>query len=121
MLLYLLPDQPVYQIPFPWIVLTVLGQLIGIVIIVVGIVQTDLWHFAGIRQLIEPESDVPAQMITTGLYQWVRHPLYTGGILLIWFMPVMTVNLLTLFIILTLYLIVGAKLEEQRLISGVWQ
>ena len=38
-LLYLLPDQVLYQIPFPWILLTVLGQLVGVVIIVVGILQ----------------------------------------------------------------------------------
>ena len=116
-LLYFLPDQPVYQISFPWILFTALGQLIGIVVIVVGILQTDLWHFIGLRQILESENDAPSLMVTTGFYQWVRHPLYTGGLLLIWFTPTMTVNLLTLFIILTIYLILGAKLEESRLIQ----
>ena len=51
-----------------------------------------------------------------GPYRWVRHPLYTGGLLLIWLTPVLTLNLLTLFVMLTIYLIVGARLEEQRLI-----
>lgn len=115
-LLYILPDQPIYQISFPWIILTALGQLAGGIIIVVGILQTDLWHFVGLRQIGEPESNKPPAMITTGLYRWVRHPLYTGGLLLIWLTPVMTVNLLTLFFVLTIYLILGAKLEEKRLI-----
>ncbi len=114
-LLYILPDQPLYQISLPWILLTALGQLAGILIIIVGILQTDPWHFIGLRQLLEPEKASPSVMITTGLYRRVRHPLYTGGLLLIWLAPVMTVNLLTLFVILTIYLIVGAKLEEQRL------
>ncbi len=115
-LLYILPDQPIYQIPLPWILLTALGQLAGIVIIIVGILQTGLWHFVGLRQIIEPENDAPKSMITTGLYGWVRNPLYTGGLLLIWLMPAMTVNLLTLLLILTIYLLLGAKLEERRFI-----
>jgi protein-S-isoprenylcysteine O-methyltransferase Ste14 len=115
-LLYLLPDQLLYQIPFPWLVLTILGQLAGILVIVVGILQTDPWHFVGLRQLAEPGKIVPLEMVTNGLYRWVRHPLYTGGLLLIWLTPVMTLNLLTIFVILTIYLIVGARLEEKRLI-----
>ena len=99
-----------------WILLTTLGQLVGIVIIIVGILQTGLWHFVGLRQIVEPENDAPQSMIATGLYGWVRHPLYTGGLLLMWLMPAMTVNLLTLFLIFTVYLILGARLEERRFI-----
>ncbi len=116
-LLLTLPDQTIYQIPFPWVLLTSVGQLAGILIIIVGILQTDLWHFIGLRQIIDPKSSASTEMVTTGLYRWVRHPLYMGGLLLIWLTPVMTVNLLTIFIQLTVYLIVGAKLEEQRLIQ----
>ena len=115
-MLYLLPDQPLYQISFPWILLSALGLLTGVLIIIVGILQTDLWHFVGLRQIIKPENDAPSMMITGGLYSWVRHPLYTGGLLLIWLVPTMTLNLLTLIIMLTIYLIVGAKLEEMRLL-----
>ncbi|MFC1997142.1 methyltransferase family protein [Chloroflexota bacterium] len=115
-LLYLLPDRLIYQIPYPWIILTALGQLVGAIIIVVGILQTGLWSFIGMRQIIEPGNGASTVMSTNGFYRWVRHPLYTGGLLLIWLMPKMTVNILTIFIILTLYLIVGAKLEEKRLV-----
>jgi protein-S-isoprenylcysteine O-methyltransferase Ste14 len=115
-LFYLLPDQHLYQIPFPWSIFTTLGQLSGIFIIVIGILQTDPWHFVGLRQIFQPEKAQPSEMITTGLYSWVRHPLYTGGLLLIWSSPIMTVNLLTIFILLTIYLVVGARLEEKRLL-----
>lgn len=115
-LLYLLPDQQLYQMPRPWVFVTSLGQLAGISIIVVGILQTDPWHFIGLRQLTAAENAPPAVMQTDGLYNWVRHPLYTGGLLLIWLMPAMTLNLLTFFIVLTIYLVVGARLEEKRLI-----
>lgn len=116
-LLYLLPDQPLYQIPFPWILLTTLGQLTGVMIIVVGILQTDVWHFIGLRQIIRSDHNQKPVMIYRGLYSWVRHPLYTGGLLLIWLVPTMTLNLLTVFILLTIYLVIGAKLEEKRLLE----
>ena len=115
-LLYILPDHHLYQIPLPWVWLAALGQFAGILVIVIGILQTDPWHFVGLRQVVAPGGSEPATMTTTGLYSWVRHPLYTGGLLLIWLMPVMTLNLLTIFILLTIYLIVGARLEEHRLI-----
>lgn len=115
-LLFVLPDQTLYQIPSPWMLIATLGQLAGILIIVVGILQTDPWHFVGLRQIVASEETAPSVMITSGLYRWVRHPLYSGGLLLIWLMPVMTFNLLVIFVILTIYLIVGAKLEEKRLI-----
>jgi protein-S-isoprenylcysteine O-methyltransferase Ste14 len=116
-LLYLLPDQRFYLIPFPWILLSFLGQLVGILIILVGIQQTGLWSFVGLHQIIEPEEDASTVMVTHGLYRWVRHPLYTGGLLLMWFTPVMTINLLILFSLLSIYLIVGARLEEKRLVT----
>ena len=114
-LLAWLPDQALYRIPFPWVLLTISGQLAGALIIVVGILQTDPWHFVGLRQLMDPQAGADSPLVLTGLYRWVRHPLYTGGLLLIWLMPVMTVNLLTVFLWLTVYLVVGAKLEEHRL------
>lgn len=46
----------------------------------------------------------------------MRHPIYTGTLLLMWAFPLMTVNILTLYLVLTLYLFVGAKLEERRLL-----
>jgi protein-S-isoprenylcysteine O-methyltransferase Ste14 len=116
-LLYLLPDQRLYLIPFPWILLSFLGQLVGILIILVGIQQTGLWSFFGVHQIIEPEEDASTVMVTHGLYRWVRHPLYTGGLLLMWLMPIMTINLLILFWLLSIYLIVGARLEEKRLVT----
>ena len=115
-MLYFLPDMPLYQLPFPWILLSTLRQLTGVIIIIIGILQTGLWSFVGLRQIIESRNASSEMMITSGLYRWVRHPMYTGGLLLIWLMPMMTINLLTIFMILTLYLIVGAKLEEKRLL-----
>jgi protein-S-isoprenylcysteine O-methyltransferase Ste14 len=77
--------------------------------------QTGLWHFVGLRQVVDPQVEADSPLVTTGLYRRMRHPLYTGGLLLIWLAPLMTVNLLIVFMWLTVYLVVGAKLEERRL------
>ncbi len=116
-LMAVLPDQRLYSIPFPWVIITSLGQLAGVIIIVLGIWQADAWSFLGMRQILENQQ--PAQtseLIITGLYRWMRHPLYTGGLLFIWLTPLMTANTLTLVIVLSIYLVVGAKFEERRLL-----
>ncbi len=63
----------------------------------------------------------PGTLIVTGLYRWVRHPLYTAGLLLIWLTPVMTTSILALNLSLTLYIIVGSRLEERRLLAEFGQ
>jgi protein-S-isoprenylcysteine O-methyltransferase Ste14 len=121
-LLAILPDRTLYITPSPWILLTSIGQLVGIVIIVFGIWQADAWSFIGLRQIVShPQPDEQPELTTDGLYLYMRHPLYTGGIILIWLTPLMTVNTLTLNIIVTLYLIIGARFEESRLLHEFGQ
>ena len=118
-LLAILPDRTLYTIPMPWVTLTTAGQFAGVAIIIIGVLQTGALSFLGIRQVFSSQSQPEGgSLVTNGLYRWVRHPLYTGGYLLIWLTPVMTLNLLTLFSMLSIYLVLGAKLEEKRLIQA---
>lgn len=110
-----LPDRVLYRIPAPWLYLTLGGQLLAVVLEIVGLLQTDTLSFIGLRQLIEGE-EKPAPLVLRGLYRWVRHPLYTAGLLFIWLAPVMTANLLTLCAAATVYIIVGAYFEERKLL-----
>ena len=117
-LLRILPDQMLYQISAPWIFLAMGGQVFGGILVLVGLLQTDIWHFLGFRQLTTPDVDAETPLTIRGLYRWVRHPLYSGSFLIIWLNPVMTRNLLVLTFWLSVYLIVGAKLEERRLVHA---
>ena len=116
-----LPDQSIYIIPFPWVLVTTAIQLLSALVIVVGIWQTGLWSFIGLGQLARPQDDQPPKMVTHGLYRWVRHPLYTAGLVLIWLSPVMTRNLLVLLASLSLYLVIGAVFEERKLVREFGQ
>ena len=114
-----LPDRRIYAIPFPWVIFSLVGQALAIIPLLVGLSQTGTWEFIGLRQLLikEKEDDNPHELVIHGVYQQVRHPLYTAGLLFIWLTPVMSLNILTVFFILTVYTVIGAYLEERRL----WQ
>jgi len=113
-LMTVLPDQVLYQIPAPWMYLSMAGQLAAVVLLVVGVLQTDTLSFVGLRQLVEG-SERSSRLITGGLYHWVRHPLYAAGLLFIWLTPLMSQNSLIVAIAATVYIIVGAMFEERKL------
>ena len=113
-----LPDSLIYLIPLPWPILLLVIQSIGFIIIVMGVLQLGTRPFAGIQALFS--KDQPAEIsgfVQTGIYGWIRHPLYLGGLLIIWPATGMSVNLLALLIIATIYIVVGAKLEEKRYVE----
>ena len=115
----LLPDHALYTVPAPWVLLMLAGQVTAIVCLAVALLQTDALHFLGLRQLVQQE---PRPTLNTrGFYGLVRHPLYMFGLVILWLTPVMTVNVFTLFVLLSLYLFVGAKLEERRLVREFGQ
>lgn len=117
-LFLILEDNTFYRIPFPISILFFAIQGIAVVILLYGVLQTGLWHFIGLRQLFSGEEQ-KHELTTDGLYRWVRHPLYTAGLMFIWFTPLMTENLLALNLALTVYIIVGARHEEQRLLADL--
>ncbi len=83
-----------------------------------GARRYDLRQFLGLRQArAENACQVlteDCRLDTSGVLGLVRHPWYTGGILLIWARQLdraaVTINL-----VLTLYFIVGALIEEEKL------
>jgi protein-S-isoprenylcysteine O-methyltransferase Ste14 len=113
-LMAVLPDRAMYRIPAPWVYLSLAGQVAGVVLLVIGVLQTGVLSFVGLKQLFE-ENERSPRLVTGGLYLWVRHPLYAAGLLLLWLTPVMSQNSLVVFLAATVYLIVGALFEERKL------
>lgn len=113
-----LPDKTIYQIPSPWSYLMRVGQGISLLLLFVAALQTDLLAFAGLRQLLEEEK---SDMVTSGFYRLVRHPLYTFGLLILWFSPAMTVNTLVVYASLTVYILIGIIFEERKLLREFGQ
>lgn len=109
-----LPSIPLYHISTPYIYLTLLIQLIAGFVLAVGIRQTDNLKFLGIKQALKSTSQ-SEELVTGGLYRYVRHPIYSLGLLVVWLFPLMNSNLFALLIASTGYIIIGAYFEENKL------
>ena len=110
------PGQELYIISSPWSYFALAGQLLALVALAIGFLQTGVWSFLGFEQVLNSTPSTSSQMVTSGLYRWVRHPLYTAGLVFIWLTPIMTTSLLALNIGLTIYLVLGAYYEERKLV-----
>ncbi len=74
----------------------------------------------GIRQIINylrGRKPGYAPFIVRGPYRWVRHPLYFFTLLMIWSCPDLTMDRLLFNVLWTIWIFVGALLEEQDLIA----
>ncbi len=116
----ILPDQMLYSIPFPWSLAALAVQLIAGVLLVVGLLQTDTLSFVGLRQILEPQP-APSRLVSKGLYHWVRHPLYSAGLLFIWLTPSVSLNTFVLYLSLSVYILIGAHFEERKLLDEFGQ
>ena len=108
-------DKEIYRIRFPLVILTLILQGLAVIMLLIGLRQTSITAFIGLHQLFLPEVTSPPRLVTGGLYRYVRHPLYTAGLVFIWLLPIMTCNFLALNIGLTAYIFIGAYYEERKL------
>jgi len=113
--MWILPSDVLYLVHAPWKYLMLAGQGIAAFLLLYGVLQTDTLSFIGLRQLIESDSK-PGMLITNGLYRFVRHPLYSAGLLFLWLTPTMTIDQLTVYISATIYIFIGAYFEERKLL-----
>jgi len=101
-------------------------QIAGIVFGVQAFQYLDKWEFLGFRQVWRYlarnevagslEGLTQKELVTTGVYGIVRHPLYMAGIVIFTFSPHITVNGLTITVLADLYFIFGMFIEERRFV-----
>lgn len=74
-------------------------------------------EFLGLRQLTDNETGVADQesLCLSPFHRYVRHPWYSFALILIWTRP-MDSLMLTSASVITLYLVIGSKLEESKLL-----
>ena len=118
------PDRRLYVVPLPWSAIMGVGQFLTVVMLVVAFRQTDVWEFIGLRQILSRASNGKSggseggqrgHLVTSGVYRYIRHPLYSAGLVFIWLLSLMTVNILAINLSLTVYIVVGAYFEERKL------
>lgn len=115
-LVLLLPDRSIYQLQRPYSGWLNFLQLLGAVGFAYGVLQTGFLNFIGFDRVLNPAAvNRPPRLVITGLYRWMRHPLYTSAMLLLWASPTFTWNRLALNLGVSLYFIIGSIFEEQKL------
>ncbi|MDY7081190.1 MAG: isoprenylcysteine carboxylmethyltransferase family protein [Halobacteria archaeon] len=95
---------------------------LGGVVALVSTFLIDHFRLFGLRQVYanlrdEDVTDEVPEFQTPGLYNYVRHPMMTGILVLFWATPQMTLGHLFLASATTFYVILGVRLEERDLID----
>jgi protein-S-isoprenylcysteine O-methyltransferase Ste14 len=120
------PDQRLWFAPgwLQWIMHGI--QLAGLAFGALAFEHLDTWEFMGVRQawrwLVRREVAgnveglTQKELVTTGVYGIVRHPMYLAGILVFTLNPHITVNSLTITVLADLYFLFGMFIEERRFI-----
>ncbi len=90
----------------------------GIALLVLSFQHIGFIDFLGLRALgthgnRKHDRD---RLITRGIYGWTRHPQFLGGLLLVWSRDLKRTDLV-INIVLSAYLIIGAYIEEKRLLA----
>lgn len=111
-------ETPLIWNPFegPWVWGAVALDLAAALVFLGSLFRYDLLHFLGVKQLLERYVDPPDRLVTTGPSRYVRHPLYTSAFVLIWVRPLEVDQLISTALV-TVYLLLGTFLEEQRLVQ----
>ena len=105
-----------YAAPGIWGWLLYTAQLVIAAVIFRCVRQTGVGDFLGISQLHSAIAQ-PRKLVTSGWYAHVRHPLYFYSTLFLVLNPVMTTQWCLLTIFSVAYFIVGAMIEERRLLK----
>jgi protein-S-isoprenylcysteine O-methyltransferase Ste14 len=96
-------------------------RIVGDALCVTGL----LLLFAGVWNLgaaiqVDPSPKAGAMLVTTGIYRWFRHPIYTAIVMLVagLFLRTPTISVLSACAIVILYLAIKIRFEEKMLISA---
>jgi protein-S-isoprenylcysteine O-methyltransferase Ste14 len=114
-LVIFLPSRLLWVIPAPWVYGTVFIQLLAVLALLHTVSQTDVMAFVGLRQVNHPNIETESELVLTGFYRHVRHPLYLFSIVFFWLFPYVTDLVLAFILAGTFYFLIGMIPEERKL------
>ncbi|ADE36572.1 Putative protein-S-isoprenylcysteine methyltransferase [Methanohalophilus mahii DSM 5219] len=115
-LLYKNPGPLLYIVPSPWRWLMV-GVQLAAALVAPRALQDAPHRFRIGAQLAGPNANNAESLKIQGIYRWVRDPFLLTGLIIIWFTPFMTVNLLVIYLLASIYLYLGSLHWETRLVA----
>jgi protein-S-isoprenylcysteine O-methyltransferase Ste14 len=97
----------------------VLFIVAGIVLFLLGAKKYDARQFMGLSQLSTSNHSQSlasdGKLDTSGVHQFVRHPWYTGLLLILWARP-LDISTIIINTVFSAYLLIGSWLEERKLV-----
>lgn len=127
------PARTLYDVRGPWATLMRAGQASGLAWATYAAYHVGIPRMLGAAQLLawvkgetvapEPEAQGPAadgrgRMRVRGPFRVHRHPLNFAPLPVIWLFPRMTTRLAAMNLVATIYLVIGSKHEERRLVRA---
>jgi protein-S-isoprenylcysteine O-methyltransferase Ste14 len=112
---------PVIDYRYQWTVIPFVVEIIGLIIMNIGLILMDIAMVQNAYASKFLDINKDQKLIDTGIYGHVRHPLYSGAILMILGMPIALGSWISLILaaIGILSLIIRIKFEEEMLIKGM--
>lgn len=110
---HMLPDTPLYRLHGLGLVPCYALQLLGAWLLWRAARAFDMRIFLGLAPM--PASGEP--FTERGIYRHLRHPMYSGVLLMLLAMPAQSVNSLHLLAAIALYFVLGSRLEERRMLA----
>jgi len=108
-----------YELSGPAAIAGYAVQLVAILLTARSSARLDVLDLAGVRPSLTSRASGAAEhvpLVTTGLYGFVRHPLYFAWMLLVFATPQMTMTRLTFALLSTAYLAIAIPFEERALV-----
>jgi uncharacterized membrane protein len=121
------PDRVLWEGPlwFRWMLHLI--QLAGLAFGALAFEYLNMQEFMGFKQVWrylrrgevagDLEGLTERELVTTGVYGIVRHPMYLAGIIIFTFNPNITVNSLLITVLADLYFLLGVCIEERRFLK----
>lgn len=113
--------QLIWETGNPAARLTIVGLFwFGWLLVAVAGLATNPLELLGLQQILDAirgrGSSAPV-LVTSGIYRFVRHPIYVGSLIGFWAAPDMTTGHLLFSTAMTVYIIFGLCLEERDLVK----
>lgn len=117
---YSLRGAPIVTWSGPWRMVPIVLWAVALFFFAAGARRYDLLQFLGVRQIKDPSAcsvlTEDCTLDTDGVLALVRHPWYTGVLLVVWARPLDLAAICTSSVI-SGYLLVGTILEERKLVA----
>lgn len=106
----------IFVVSYPYRLISYLVMLSAVALFFMTALQIDVLEFLGLNGFFgEKEED--SKLITDGFYRFCRHPMYFFAIIALWAFPMLKQIDMVGNGFITLYFLLGAWLEEQRMME----